>query len=57
MRGRSGTQVTADRGSLPRAWENLPNHDPDAVAEHVAKLRVLAIYLNARVVNADLPQA
>ena len=57
MPGRSGKQVIVDCGSLPRAWEDLCKHDPDAVAEQVAKLRVLAVYLNARVVKADVPQA
>jgi hypothetical protein len=46
-----------DGGSPPRAWEDLCKHGPDAVAEQVAKLRVLAVYLNARVVKAHVPQA
>jgi hypothetical protein len=57
VEGPSAKHVTPHCGSLPRAWDNLRTHDPDAVAEHVAKLRVLATYLNARVVKADVPQA
>jgi hypothetical protein len=35
---------------------SLWKDDPDAVREHLAKLRTVAIYLNARIVRPGIPQ-
>ena len=49
--------VSAETDSLLREWETLRKDDPDAVAEHLAKLRALAVYLNAQVVTTHVPEA
>jgi hypothetical protein len=47
-------QLAAESDSLVREWESLPKDDPDAVREHLAKLRALAVYLNAHVIPPRL---
>jgi hypothetical protein len=57
MQGQPAQQSVGDSESLRREWENLRKDDPDAVSDHLAKLRVLAIYLNAQVVKSVVPRA
>ena len=55
MHGRTPEQLAVDTESLLQEWESLRKDDPDAVREHLAKLRTVALYLNARIVSPDIP--
>jgi hypothetical protein len=55
MHGRPPEQLAVDTESLLQEWESLRKDDPDAVREHLAKLRTVAVYLNARIVSPDIP--
>lgn len=50
-------QLTTDSELLLREWDALPKDDPEAVLEHLAKLRRLAAYLNAQVGSSQIPTA
>lgn len=54
MRVPTPEQLNTDSEALLREWQELPKDDADAVAEHLAKLRALASYLNAHF-RADIP--
>ena len=47
----------AESGRMVREWESLHKDDPDAVREHLVKLRTLAVYLNAHFISPAIPEA
>jgi hypothetical protein len=49
-------QLTTDSESPLQQWQELPDDDPNAVVEHLAKLRALASYLNANF-SVEIPTA
>jgi hypothetical protein len=53
----SPEQLGAELVTLRAAAARLPDDDPDAVIEHLAKLRALAVHLNAHVLAPSIPQA
>ena len=57
MQARPAEQLAAGPDARVREWEALRKDDPEVVAEHLAKLRALAVYLNANVVRSTVPQA
>jgi hypothetical protein len=48
-------QLVADSDVVVREWETFQQDDPVAVHEHLAKLRMLAVYLNAHLGKHALP--
>ena len=57
MQGRTPEQIAADSELLLREWDALAKDDPNAVRRHLAKLRTLAVYLNAQMVSPEIPRA
>jgi hypothetical protein len=55
MHGTTSEQLIVEVDALVREWEDLCKDDPDAVREHLAKLRAVAVYLNAQLVSPALP--
>jgi hypothetical protein len=49
-------QLNTDSESLLREWQDAPTNDADAVVEQLARLRALAVYLNANF-RSEIPTA
>jgi hypothetical protein len=50
-------QLTADSEALLKEWEALDKEDPQALLEHLGKLKALATFLSAEVRSPDVPLA